>query len=271
MVSQRDVVAPHGSEKCTENSMYRLHLPSKLLDELLRQSFQYPGWQKDFDAAKIAFHTGSENIFRRALRKLNDKQQVYDDYTTFKRLTALAALDLSFPSHEMDKLQVERWLKTNPRDENTDSIFRDKLDGLRNKDQLFAGNRSHPNIKEVDGLKLTYEGWEEDYRSAVVAHCSTPSRSFPSHLHRLRQMEANSKGDRSHWRLVELDRLALTYPGWKEDVAEIEEWHLKNCDNAENKELFREVLKGLKDQERLYLQSNGADDRDETGDTHPNV
>ena len=267
MVSQRDAVAPHASEKYTQNSKYPLHLPPKLLDELLRQSFQYPGWQKDFDAAKVAFQTGSENIFRRALRKLNDKQQVYTDYMTFKRLSALAALDLSFPSHEMDKLQVERWLKTEPCHENTDSIFRDKVDGLRNKDQLFAGDRSHPNIKELDGLKLTYEGWEEGYRSAVMAHCSSPSKSFASHLHHLRQMEAISKGDRSHWRLVELDRLSLSYPGWKEDVAEIEEWHLKNIENEENKDLFKEVLEGLKDQERLYLQSDEAEERD----TNPNI
>ena len=262
MVSQRDAVAPHARERCTDNAMYSLHLPPKLLDELYRQSFHYPGWQKDVEAAKSAFHTGSKNIFLKALRKLKDKQQVYDDCMTFKRLAALAALDLSFPSNDIDKLQVERWLKTEVCNEKTDSIFRDKLDGLRNKDQLFAGDRSHPNIKELDGLSLTHDGWEEGYRNAVAAHCNSPSKSFSSHLHRLRQMEAISKGDRSHWRLVELDSLSLSYPGWKEDATEIEEWHLKNTENEKNHDLFREVIEGLKDQERLYLQANETDERE---------
>jgi hypothetical protein len=79
-------------------------------------------------------------------------------------------------------------------------------------------------------------------------------------------MEAASKGDRSHWRLLELDNLSLSYAGWKEDVAEVEQWHLKFADDEKNKDLFLEVVEGLKDQERLYQQGGEIDERDESND-----
>lgn len=267
MVAQvDDDFDPRSTEKGQEDSLCRPPLPQKLLDDLLSQICHYPGWKKDFEVAKIAFYNASETAFMRSFRKLKDKQHVYNEYRAFERLAVLAALDLSYEDNDIDRQQVEKWLETQPSNERTDMSFRDRLDGLRNKDQLFSGDRSHPNVKELDRLDLTYKGWEEDYRNAVQAHCTTPAESFHHHLHRLKQMQAVSRGDRSHWRLVELDKLALTYPGWEEDVAQIEDWHLKYADDENNKDLYGEVIEGLRDQEHLYLQGDEAGERNESCD-----
>jgi hypothetical protein len=205
--------------------------------------------------------------FIKVFRKLKDKQRVYDDYRAFTRLNELAALELRYPGHEFDKQTVEQWHLQHPSDDETDMIFQDKLEGLRNKAKLFFGDRSHPNIRDLDALDLTYEGWEEDYQAAVTAHCDTPARSFANALHRLRQKQCVYEGDRSHWRLVTLDKLNLSYPGWETDFAEVEEWHFNSADNVKNDKLYAEVLEGMKDQQQIYLGWDyDEDDSDDADD-----
>lgn len=237
-------------------------LPPKLLNELenLHGQLHYPGWEKDYNATHEAFQMGSELKFSRCFRKLRDKQRVYDDYKAFTRLNALAHLHLTYPGNEYDKQAVEKWHLEHPSTDETDIIFEDKLEGLRNKEQLFFGDRSHPNVQDLDALELSYVGWEADYQAAVAAHCDTPGKSFAAILHRLRQKQRLSEGNRSHWRLVELDKLELSYPGWEDDVAEVEEWHLRNPDNKKNNILYAEVIEGMKDQQQIYLGWDHDDD-----------
>lgn len=242
-------------------------LPEKYLEELHGLDLRYPGWEKDVNAATESFHAGSEVNFLKAFRKLKDKQRVYDDYKAFTRLNALAALEISYPGNEFDKQDVERWHLQHPSDDETDMIFQDKLEGLRNKERLFVGDRSHPNIQDLDALDLTYPGWEDDYQAAVTAHCDTPARSFANALHRLRQRQRVHEGDRSHWRLKILDKLNLTYPGWETDVAEVEAWHFNSADNPKNDKLYAEVIEGMKDQQQIFLGwDHDEDDPDEEED-----
>ena len=66
---------------------------------------------------------------------------MYDDYKAFTRLNELASLELAYPGAEDDKQEVEKYHLQNPSTEETDAIFQDKLEGLRNKDRLFFGQR----------------------------------------------------------------------------------------------------------------------------------
>jgi hypothetical protein len=246
-------------------------LPQKFLDELNSLELHYPGWGKDFRAAKESFDQGSEATFVRCLWKLKDKQRVYDEYKAHMRLNALAAVELAYPGHEFDKQKVEEWHLLHPsNDDETDMIFQDKLEGLRNKDKLFLGDRSHPNIQDLDRLELSYPGWEDDYQAAVTGHCDTPAKSFANKLHRLRQKQSVYEGERSHWRLVELDGLNLTYLGWETDFAEVEDWHFNNADNTKNDKLYAEVIEGMRDQQQIYLgwdHEEEAEDEDSEEDT----
>lgn len=264
MVANSEMISYQSVQKQQEE--YFSPLSRKYLEELETLELHYPGWEKDYTAAKEHFQEGSEVNFVKILRKAKDKQRVYDDYKAFKRLNALAAVELSYPGHEFDKQVVEQWHLEHPSNDETDMVFEDKLDGLRNKEKLYYGDRSHPNIRDLDALDLNYPGWEDDYQAAISAHCDTPSRSFANALHRLRQKQCLHEGDRSHWRLVALDKLKLTYPGWQTDVSEVEEWHLNSAENPKNEQLYAEVIEGMKDQQQIYLGWDHEDDAEDADD-----
>ena len=238
----------------------------KRLEEL---KFHYPGWEKDYTQACESYHFGEEQNFVRAYRKLRDKQRVYNDYKAFSRMSELANLKLTYPGYEADKEALEKWHLNNPSSDAEDSIFQDKLEGLRNKEKLFFGNRTHPNIVALDALDLTYPNWEVDYQIVVGAHCSSPARKFDIAFHRLQEKQKMYIGNRSHWRLAILDRLSktLTYPGWEDDVAHVERWHVESLDNERNGRMFSEVLEGMKDQQQIFLgwnhEGNGGNDEDD--------
>jgi hypothetical protein len=99
---------------------------------------------------------------------------------------------------------------------------------IASTDWIGLGDRSHPNLKVVDELKLelTYDGHENDLRKLEQAHFS--GCGFGNILHRVRETEKMSKGDRSHPNLVRLDKLIkkVTYDGWRVDFHEAEKQHL---------------------------------------------
>eukprot|EP00985_Skeletonema_marinoi_P029805 scaffold29140_cov127-Skeletonema_marinoi.AAC.2 len=76
-------------------------------------------------------------------------------------------------------------------------------------DWIGLGDRSHPNLRHVDILKkkLTYEGHENDLKELEKAHFTKGGLGFKNILHRIRETEKLSKGDRSHPNLVRLDKL----------------------------------------------------------------
>jgi hypothetical protein len=243
-------------------------LPENYWKRLEELKFHYPGWERDYTHACEAYHLGDEMTFVKSFRKLRDKQRVYDDYRAFSRLNELAALNLSYPGCENDQESLELWHLKNPSTEANDMIFQDKLNGLRNKESLYFGDRSHPNIVALDELELSYSGWEDDYQAAVGAHCDCPERKFEAIYHRLEEKQRIQDGDRFHWRLAALDRLSrtLTYLGWERDVADVENWHIDSLDTDRNGRMFAEVLEGMKDQQQIFMGWNheGGEESDGT-------
>jgi hypothetical protein len=89
---------------------------------------------------------------------------------------------------------------------------------------MTASNRAQqrygplPNMIELNSLKLSYPGWEEDVKVEMEAHIG--GRDIRHRIPRLLEAQCVHDGNRSHWQLVELDYLDLSYPGRKVDVKE---------------------------------------------------
>lgn len=247
---------------------YQCALSSAHLNALVTLVLTYPGNEEDLQIAEewtIKNVPNQENdiIFQDMLDSLKYKEALHvgDDTNhpglegalSSTHLNAVVALVLTYPGSEQDLQSAEEWTIKNVSNEENDRIFQDKLDGMRNKETLHVGDRTHPHIVAVDKLEITYPRWEEDYQCAVSAHCEAPSARFPDAFHALRERQQVFSGDRSHWRLVQLDSLKLSYPGWEEDVKEVEEWHLQNAVNDTNNGMFNEVLEGMKDQQMICM------------------
>ena len=45
---------------------------------------------------------------------------------------------------------------------------------MAREEWIARGDRSHPNLVELDGLNLAYEGWEDDVAKAEEYHVNLP-------------------------------------------------------------------------------------------------
>lgn len=232
----------------------RVSLTSQRRQELADIELSYPGWEQDYQEAQEDLPTESTNSFKRRICRVQDKQSVYE-HQVIVRINALASLDLTYPGFEKDRKKILVWSRSHPFNDEMEEIFYDKLQGLVNKSRLYRGDRSHPNIVALDELIFTFPGWEKDYKRTITAHCEEPDRMFEDALHRITEKQCIYEDDRSHWRLSALDKLNLTYPGFDEDMAEVEKWHIDHADSPSRKRVFEEVIDGMLEQEEIYLES----------------
>ena len=108
---------------------------------------------------------------------------------------------------------------------------------------------------------------------------SGPSIEFRNAVHKLNEKQRAFEGDRSHPRLVALDRLSetLSYPGWEQDVKNCEETHFQNycgpttstgCgtigDDMDDV-YFQSKLEGLQNRQQLYFGTQARDENDAAG------
>jgi len=238
-------------QECDE--VFQERLPNKYVRGLDALDVGYPGCGKDLSVAREYIEAGSKKLFLKAFRKLKGKQIAYEHYREVSGSNDLNSFELEYPGNELDKRELEHWFDENPPNDKNVEIFRERVEGLRNKNAVFFGDRSHPNIVALLKLQLTYLGCEEDVREALEVHYSRPFSLFPGTLHSLNIKQNLYTGNRSHWRLVKLDDLDLTYPKWQNDIEQVENWHIHNVDNQENAVIFHEVIGGLLEQEELYL------------------
>lgn len=121
----------------------------------------------------------------------------------------------------------------------------------------------------------TYDGWEKDYTVAKEAASeSTTSLSFRNAVHRLNEKQRAHEGDRSHPRLVALDRLSLTYPGAEDDIRNAERAHFDNYYDFENSDddvYFQSKLEGLQNRQQLFFGYSAKPGRTTTGKSHDEI
>ena len=120
---------------------------------------------------------------------------------------------------------------------------------------MQAIHRSHPNLVSLDALKLTYPGWKEDFQKAEDAHNRNPNCDFMEILRKIQVRQLRFENDRSHYRLIEIDNLKLSYPGWKADIRSLEKFHFEEAFFLAGDSLFQSKLDGLKRRQHIYLRS----------------
>ena len=229
-------------------------LPSKFRRGLDALVLDYPGCDQDLITAREAIEMGSKKDFLKTFRILKGRQAAYEHYQEMGKSENWIDEELSYPGNENDRRELQTWFHDNPPNETNIKIFKERVEGLRNKNAAIHGDRSHPNIKALIKLKLCYPGCEEDVEEALQVHYTRPRTRFPDVLHSLQAKQDLYDNDRSHWRLVKLEDLELTYPKWQRDVDAVEDWHIHNAESRENDVLFHEIMEGILEKEALYLE-----------------
>jgi len=205
------------------------------LDEL---QLTYPGYRKDVKEAE-EIHTSKPFLFPDKLQEIKEKQRIHQGDRNHPRLQTLDKLHLTYPDWKQDKAKAEEYHIRFP------ELFLGKITGMKEKQKMHLGDRSHPNLVQLDNLQLTYPGWQQDFASAEKAHTHMPL-DFNSKLFEIQQKQNIFVGDRSHPRLVHLDTLQLTYPGWQRDFSKAQEYHIRFP------ELFPGKIAGMKEKQRIY-------------------
>jgi len=152
-------------------------------------------------------------------------------------------------SNSQDHHKLEEW------------VLQSRLQGMKNKQQAFDGDRSHPYLKTLDQLivHLTYPQLFQDYRDALHTHFHYDNDWLRQRcLFRLKQRQCLHMGDRSHPRLVELDalRLTLTYPGYERDWEALKELHLQYSDDYIGNNVVARHIESLKHRQAHWDGSN---------------
>ena len=146
----------------------RSHPDIEALDSL---SFTYKGWETDKEEA-IRRHTGdcmTFNLgsygFESLLNKMKKKQKMHDDRASLAGLLELDNEHFSYPGWEVDRAVCEKFFVEYSTNSTADCFHR-KFVAMKNKQKLFEGNRSHPDVRALDETHFSYDGWEDDKKEA---------------------------------------------------------------------------------------------------------
>ena len=94
---------------------------------------------------------------------------------------------------------------------------------MERKQKISVGDRSDRDVKFLDSLCLSYPGWEKNWQHALNHYMQGFELKNSGMRFCLTERQRIHEGDRSHPRLVALDSLQLTYPGWEKDVETFEQ------------------------------------------------
>merc|ERR1711862_611849 len=158
--------------------------------------------------------------FQDKLFEIREKQLMYTGNRSHIRLVLLDALRLTYPGCQEDFTKAEEYHVSLP------DLFEGKVVGMKEKQKMFDGDRSHTNLQQLDNLQLTYPNYEDDVKEAEDMHTSKPFL-FAEKLQEIKEKQKIFVGDRNHARLKALDDLILTYPGWEKDKTKAEEFHVR--------------------------------------------
>jgi hypothetical protein len=204
----------------------RSHPQLQTLDKLKRTGLTYNGWKEDLRKAEEK-HVEYPTLFDGYVEKMQRKQALHvGDYShpQVKVLDNLKRAGLTYAGWQADIRKAE--------DRDSAVSFNVHVEGIRKKQQIHMGDRSHPQLQVLDNLirvGLTYIGWRFDVREAEEKHVKYPSL-FDGHVEGMRKKQALHMGDRSHPQLQALDsmkRSGLTYEGWESDVRMAEDYHVE--------------------------------------------
>jgi hypothetical protein len=229
----------------------RLHANLQKLDSL---QLTYPLWDVDFRKAEKD-HQNQER-FNQRLFLLEEQQRMYLGDRSHPRLLKLDSYSFSFPGWEKEVNSAEHFhLHYEPH-----AYYDSHLQGMRDKQQMFLGDRSHPNLVLLDGLLLSYPNWKADFIQAEQAHQNGNAYKFKTQVKILKERQQEIQkvllGDRWHPNLISLDELKLSYPGWQVDVEKAEKFHfsrtrLRISELDSIKVAFKRMVEGMRSKQQL--------------------
>ena len=223
----------------------RSHLNLKLVDKLKRE-LTYDGHENDLKELEQAHFDGSNHYFDSIHGRVRRKEKMSRGDRSHPNLVRLDELmkNVTYEGWRKDLQAAERLHLDYP------DSFDSELKAIERKQKISVGDRSDEDLKFLDSLRLSYPGWKRDWDSAFEYYKQgTDFDSFRINF-RLTEKQRMHNGDRSHPRLVALDSLKLTYPGWENDMKKYETKHTSlffdgfefSGDSAARKEI--EIMKG---------------------------
>ena len=134
-------------------------------------------------------------------------------------------LTLTYNGHTDDLRCLENYHLTGSKYD-----FKQTLHKIKESQNMFIGNRSHPLLVQLDTLHgtLTYDGWEDDFKAAEEEHLEDHGVLCPdSFIAGMQRKQALHVGDRSHGDIQIIDSLSdrVSYLGWREDIEEFMRCH----------------------------------------------
>ena len=197
--------------------------PNLQLVDALKEELTYEGHIDDLKRLECTHLNGSRgSIFEDLLFCVRESQRIHDGDRSHPRLVLLDALNLDYDGWEED---LGRALADHKKSQRDSHGFKFRVESMIRKQAMSEGDHSHENLRFLDSLELLFPGWELDYEEAVKDH--SRGYSIKHHIFALFEKQRMFDGDRSHPRLLALDSLGLTYPGWQDDVKEAEGMHLR--------------------------------------------
>jgi hypothetical protein len=213
-------------------------------------TFTYPGWQEDRDEAE-AIHTDSLDwsceTFEEKLKVMKKKQRMHTNRSRVRFLKDLDSCTFTYPGWRDDKVQAETFYCESA----SSKRAQEKLTGMQNKQRLFDGDRSHPQIVALDSTTLTYRHWKKDKEEAEKIHTASTwlsCETFDEKLHVMKRKQQVHSNRSSINFIRELNSLEFTYPGWGTDKVQAITMY---CESS-NSRRARQKLMGMKNKQSLF-------------------
>jgi Zinc finger, C3HC4 type (RING finger) len=225
--------------------------------------FTYDGWQEDKKEAEMSHTAGTTlpgclliGTVQDKLGRMKKKQTAHSNRSSVAFLRDLDSQTFSYTGWLADKKEAEQFHQTGL------SFASTKLLGMKNKQRLFDGDRSHPDIVALDTAIYTYQGWQEDKEKAVQIHTATTIipgmpifETVANKFNEMKRKQAMHSNRSSIPFLQQLDSFSFSYTGWQADKDEAEKFYQTSSSFAPKK------LIGMKNKQRLF-----DDDR-----SHPEI
>ena len=214
--------------------------------------FTYKGWEEDNDEAERRL-TGDCTVlqlgtFKSFFLKMKKKEAINSRRDSIECLRERDSAEFTYPDFEVDKATAEKIFAEYP----TTHRFHEKLTAMINKERLYRGDRSHPDIVALDETKFTYPQWEKDKEEAVKRHCGdctlfqlgVTCRFLYNKMLKKQRMFENRVNVPA---LQDLDRAYFTYTGWEKDKEFAEQYYAE----FSTTDRLHDKVEAMKNKQRL--------------------
>ena len=234
----------------------RSHPNLKIVDKL-KKELTYDGRKKDLKELEQAHFDGASVRFNRILHRVREKEKMSRGDRSHPNLVRLDELmkNVTYDGWANDLQAAEERHLNRP--DSFDYVLRE----IERKQKISVGDRSDEQLIFLDSLRLSYPGWEKDWQEALRHYTRGYKSSTSPIKFSLTEKQRMYNGDRSHPRLVALDSLQLTYPGWEEDAKKYETKHTSStfgCFESSGEARARKEIEVMKGKQKRYC--SGVED-----------